>query len=249
MKNLPVITLMIFAIAFSACQPPAKPKPKDPLEVQLLALNSYTEKQAYALGASIGDIVADKTNKQQKVGIELDTLLIVKGFIAGLQEKSQLSAADVQTLNRELDKQLKDKQNQLKIEQTKVNKEAGLAFLESNSHSEGIIQTESGLQYQVLRQGNGQSPKVSDTVTVNYLGTLLDGTVFDSSYARNKPATFPLTRVIKGWTEGLQLMQTGAKYKFFIPPELAYGARTTSKVPGYSTLIFEVELLEIIAAE
>lgn len=124
------------------------------------------------------------------------------------------------------------------------NKAAGEAFLAENSKKENIVTTESGLQYEVIKKGEGDSPKASDTVTVHYQGTTIDGKEFDSSYSRNAPATFPLNRVIKGWTEGLQLMNVGAKYRFFIPPQLAYGERGAGPDIGpNSTLIFEVELL------
>ena len=124
------------------------------------------------------------------------------------------------------------------------NKVAGEAFLAENTQNENITTTESGLQYEVLVEGEGPSPTATTSVTVHYRGTTLDGTEFDSSYSRNAPATFPLNRVIAGWTEGLQLMNAGAKYRFFIPSELAYGQRGAGGDIGpNATLIFEVELL------
>lgn len=126
------------------------------------------------------------------------------------------------------------------------NSRLGNEFLIQNKSKEGVITTASGLQYQVLTQGDGTvHPKASDTVTVHYHGTLIDGTVFDSSVDRGEPIAFPLNRVIKGWTEGVQLMLVGDKYRFFIPSELAYGNRTTGKIGGGSVLIFDVELLKI----
>lgn len=126
------------------------------------------------------------------------------------------------------------------------NSRLGNEFLTQNKSKEGVITTASGLQYQVLTQGDGTvHPKASDTVTVHYHGTLIDGTVFDSSVDRGEPIAFPLNRVIKGWTEGVQLMLVGDKYRFFIPSELAYGNRTTGKIGGGSVLIFDVELLKI----
>ncbi|MCK5191830.1 MAG: FKBP-type peptidyl-prolyl cis-trans isomerase [Methylococcales bacterium] len=125
------------------------------------------------------------------------------------------------------------------------NKAAGEAFLAENAKKEGITTTASGLQYEVLTQGEGPSPTATTSVTVHYKGTTLDGKEFDSSYSRNAPATFPLNRVIAGWTEGLQLMNVGAKYRFFIPSDLAHGKRGAGKDIGpNSTLIFEVELLK-----
>lgn len=120
------------------------------------------------------------------------------------------------------------------------------AFLDENKMKEGVKTTESGLQYKVLKEGNGASPKADDEVTVHYTGKLLDGTVFDSSVSRGEPATFPLNRVIPGWTEGVQLMKEGSKYEFFIPSELAYGAQgIPNAIPPHSTLIFEVELIKV----
>ncbi|WOT05754.1 FKBP-type peptidyl-prolyl cis-trans isomerase [Shewanella youngdeokensis] len=128
----------------------------------------------------------------------------------------------------------------------KVNIEQGAAFLAENKLKEGVSTTASGLQYQVLTAGDGSvHPKASDTVTVHYHGTLIDGTVFDSSVERGEPIDFPLNRVIKGWTEGVQLMVVGEKTRFFIPSTLAYGNRSAGKISGGSTLIFDVELISI----
>lgn len=126
------------------------------------------------------------------------------------------------------------------------NKEAGEAFLAENAKKAGVVTTASGLQYQILTEGSGASPKASDNVTVHYRGTTILGEEFDSSYSRGEPATFPLNRVIAGWTEGLQLMKEGAKYRFFIPSELAYGERGAGRTIGpNSALIFDVELLKV----
>jgi FKBP-type peptidyl-prolyl cis-trans isomerase FkpA len=129
------------------------------------------------------------------------------------------------------------------------NIEAGLAYLEENGKREGVVTTDSGLQYEVLTEGEGASPAATDVVKVHYRGTLLDGTEFDSSYKRGEPAEFPLNRVIAGWTEGVQLMKEGAKYRFHIPSELAYGQRSTGAITPNSTLVFDVELLEVVKPE
>jgi FKBP-type peptidyl-prolyl cis-trans isomerase len=126
------------------------------------------------------------------------------------------------------------------------NKADGVAFLAKNAKKDKVITTASGLQYQILVGGKGASPKATDKVTVHYKGTLIDGTEFDSSYKHGAPVTFPLNHVIKGWTEGVQLMKEGAKYKFFIPSELAYGEEGAGRAVGPNeTLIFEVELLKV----
>ncbi|MGN6616993.1 MAG: FKBP-type peptidyl-prolyl cis-trans isomerase [Ilyomonas sp.] len=137
-----------------------------------------------------------------------------------------------------------DKLFALKNEKAKANLKAGEDFLAKNRERKEVTELSSGLQYEVLNEGTGEKPVASNKVTCHYHGTLIDGTVFDSSVQRGKPATFPLNMVIKGWTEGLQLMRVGSKYRFFIPPHLAYGDRQMSAQIGpNSTLIFDVELL------
>ena len=137
-----------------------------------------------------------------------------------------------------------DKLAQLKADKAAENLKAGQAFLAENKTKPGVTELPSGLQYEIITNGTGEKPKVFNQVTCHYHGTLIDGTVFDSSVNRGKPATFPLNMVIKGWTEGLQLMSAGSKWRFFIPPHLGYGERQVSAEIGpNSTLIFEVELI------
>lgn len=238
-------TIAIFAasiLIISACQPP----PVDPMKVEILALDTEQQKQSYAVGASVGQIIQSKIAKQKEVGVEYDQHLLVKGFIAALQNQSQLNKNEIQSITRTIETLVREKQAELKAQIGEENKALGLEFLANNAKRPNIIVTDSGLQYEVLKKGQGRKPKATDTVKVHYIGTLLNGTEFDSSYSRDKPATFPLNRVIKGWTEGVQLMNTGAKYKFYVPSDLAYGDRSTGKIASHSTLIFEVELLEVI---
>jgi FKBP-type peptidyl-prolyl cis-trans isomerase len=139
---------------------------------------------------------------------------------------------------------------QQREEQAAKNLAEAKAFLAENASEEGVKTLPSGLQYQVLSEGEGDPPAAADTVTVHYRGTLIDGSEFDSSYGRGEPATFPLDRVIPGWTEGLQLMRPGARYRLFLPPELAYGERGGGpKIGPNSALVFEVELLSVEAAD
>lgn len=139
-----------------------------------------------------------------------------------------------------------DKLFQMKKEKADANLKAGQEFLKANKEKPGVVELPSGLQYEVLTEGNGPKPEATSKVTCHYHGTLIDGTVFDSSVKRGQPATFPLNQVIKGWTEGLQLMSTGSKWRFFIPPHLGYGDRQVSAQIGpNSTLIFDVELLAV----
>ncbi|HPH23381.1 MAG TPA: FKBP-type peptidyl-prolyl cis-trans isomerase [Chitinophagaceae bacterium] len=137
-----------------------------------------------------------------------------------------------------------DKLFEMKNEKAAANLKAGQDFLASNKNEEGVVETSSGLQYKVLTLGNGEKPTANNTVTCHYHGTVIDGTVFDSSVQRGQPASFPLSAVITGWTEGLQYMPMGSKFRFFIPPHLGYGERQVSAVIGAnSTLIFDVELI------
>ena len=139
-----------------------------------------------------------------------------------------------------------DKLFQMKNEKSSANLKAGQDFLEANKQKPGVVSLPSGLQYEVITEGTGLKPLASNKVTCHYHGTLIDGTVFDSSVKRGQPATFPLNMVIKGWTEGLQLMSVGSKWRFFIPPQLAYGERQTgTHISPNSTLVFEVELLGV----
>jgi FKBP-type peptidyl-prolyl cis-trans isomerase FklB len=135
--------------------------------------------------------------------------------------------------------------NRMQEEKSKGSIEEGRSFLAKNKTKPGVKTTASGLQYEVIKEGNGVKPVASDSVTCNYKGTLLNGTVFDNSYERGQPVTFALTNVIPGWTEGLQLMSVGAKYKFYIPYTLGYGAGGYASIPGGAALIFEVDLLDV----
>ena len=151
------------------------------------------------------------------------------------------------TFEKKLFMGVADQLAQLKAEKAAANLKEGQAFLAANKENEGIVELPSGLQYEIITQGTGPKPLASNEVTCHYHGTLINGTIFDSSVQRGRPASFPLNMVIKGWTEGLQLMPTGSKWRFFIPPHLGYGERQVSAQIGpNSTLIFEVELISFI---
>lgn len=186
---------------------------------------------------------------------DMDQDLFVQGFKSGMDSTNLLvQPKDVNNILRTFfQKKQQEKMKQMQEEQAKKaeaefgdNKKAGEEFLAANKTKDGVKTTESGLQYIVLKEGKGESPKANAKVKVHYHGTLIDGTVFDSSVERGKPTEFGVDQVIKGWTEGLQLMKPGAKYKFFIPQELAYGAQQRGKdIKPFSALVFEVELIEI----
>ena len=243
MKKALIAILIGSALGLSACQP--APQPVDLLKVEVLNLETDQQKQAYAMGASVGQFIESKAQIMAQAGIEYDKTTIAKAFIAALQGQSQLSTEEIQSLTREIEALAKEKKAETDAKIGEANIAAGQAFLAENAKREGVVVTASGLQYEVITQGDGAKPSAEDTVEVHYEGTLLDGTVFDSSYARNEPIMFPLSRVIRGWTEGVQLMSVGSKYKLYIPAELAYGPRSTGLITPNSTLIFTVELLNI----
>ncbi|MEJ8802013.1 FKBP-type peptidyl-prolyl cis-trans isomerase [Pontibacter sp. H249] len=194
------------------------------------------EKISYIIGR-------DMAANLKKQGIEVEADAFMKGFKEVQQgTPSSLSQSDVQQAMTALQQEMAEKQNAAGGE----NKKAGEDFLAENKNKEGVKTLSSGLQYMVLKEGTGKSPSASDTVTTHYHGTLIDGTTFDSSYERGQPATFPVNGVIAGWTEALQLMKEGAKWRLFIPSGLAYGAQGAGDVIGpNSTLIFDVELLSV----
>ncbi|MBQ3717678.1 MAG: FKBP-type peptidyl-prolyl cis-trans isomerase [Paludibacteraceae bacterium] len=191
------------------------------------------------MGKSVGQAIRE----QEPVGLlgisglETNYDLIKQGFINGLYNYTE--QLDMQAAGSYVESVV----SRLKYGETK---EAGEKFLQENALRDGVKVTESGLQYEVLVQGKGKKPTAESTVKVHYEGTLIDGTIFDSSYQRGEPIEFPLNGVIKGWTEGLQLMPVGSKYKLYIPYELGYGERGAGQsIPPYATLIFTVELLDI----
>jgi FKBP-type peptidyl-prolyl cis-trans isomerase FklB len=201
-------------------------------------LKDPKNKVSYAIGLNIGVNMS-----KQKLPVSADALSA--GIRDGLAGTPKMNDNEVRDTMMAFEKDMVEKQKAA----GEKNASEGTKFLEDNKKKEGVKTTASGLQYKSLKEGSGAQPAVSDTVTVNYRGTLIDGTEFDSSYKRNEPATFPLNGVIKGWTEGLQLMKKGSKYQFFIPANLAYGERSPGAgIPPNSTLIFEVELLDIKAA-
>ena len=171
--------------------------------------------------------------------------LVLEGFISAIEGNSkydiQTSNAILRELIQEMAKNSPPQQSPASLE----NFEKGRAFLSENAKNEGVLTTPSGLQYEIIKQGSGPQPTASSTVEVHYEGTLIDGSQFDSSYERGESISFPLNRVIRGWTEGLQLMKTGSVYKFYIPSELAYGSQTKGSIPPNSVLIFKIELLGI----
>ena len=199
------------------------------------------DKLSYALGIGIGSQLAGMGAKELNID---DFAQAIKDVILGSELK--VDNAEAQTLVQNFFQEQEAKQQAAAAEAGKAAKAAGEAFLAENGKKEGVVTLPSGLQYQVLKEGNGKKPSATDQVVCHYEGTLIDGTVFDSSYQRNQPATFGLNQVIAGWTEGVQLMQEGAKYRFFIPYDLAYGERGAgAQIPPFAALVFDVELIEV----
>lgn len=198
------------------------------------------EKTSYMIGVQIGSGLVDLKDE-----VNLEMLML--GLKTSMhEEKPVLSDQEMRKLSMALNRKMQEKR--LSPEQRKEaaeNLATGEAFLKKNATAEGWQTTDSGLQYKVLKAGDGAKPKASDKVTVHYRGTLLDGTEFDSSYKRNSPASFPLTGVIKGWTEGVQLMAIGSKFSFAIHPDIAYGLMGRGGIPMNAVLLFDIELISI----
>jgi FKBP-type peptidyl-prolyl cis-trans isomerase FklB len=203
-------------------------------------LKDQKEKVSYSIGIDIGN-----TLKRQMIDVNAE--LLNRGIRDGLSgTKPLLTEEQIKETMSAFQKDMVAKQAAAKKATGEKNAAEAKKFLAENKAKEGVKTTASGLQYKVLKEGTGPSPKATETVKVNYRGTTLDGTEFDSSYKRGQPASFPVNRVIKGWTEGLQLMKVGSKYQLFVPADLAYGERGAgSDIGPNATLIFEVELLGI----
>ena len=199
---------------------------------------SFQDSVAYYMGVSIAENI-----KKDKATYEnyFDKKVFMTGFQEALKDSAQISEKDGRQVMGRYSRELMELKEKLKAERIAAQK----AFLEENAAKAGIITTESGLQYEIITAGRGASPEASDRVEVHYEGTLIDGTVFDSSYERGESITFGVGQVIKGWTEVLQLMKEGAKYRAYIPADLAYGDRDMGEIPPGSTLIFDIELLKV----
>jgi len=208
-------------------------------EKQEVALNSEKDKLSYSLGHNIGQSI-----KRQNVDVSQD--LLAKGIADALTDaKPLLTPEEVETVMQNFRKQQMEEMNKRRQEQAQKNLDEGNKFLEENKKKEGVKTLPSGLQYRVVTEGTGNTPKATDKVTTHYRGKLLNGTEFDSSYKRNQPATFAVDGVIQGWQEALQLMKEGGKWELFIPAELAYGQSGRPGIPPNSVLVFDIELISI----
>jgi len=229
--------VLIMASAFVTLSAAAQKKPapvkKAPTTTATAPLKTLSDSASYAIGVSVASFYS-----QQGV-TQLNASLVAKAINDVLGKKTVL-LNDYQA-NSVMMKYM----TQAQESKAKPNIEAGQKFLAQNKTKAGVKTTTSGLQYEVIKEGTGPKPTTTDTVTVHYVGTLINGTEFDNSLKRGEPISFPVTGVIRGWTEALQLMPEGSKYKLYIPHELAYGPNDNGPIPGGSVLVFEVELLKV----
>jgi len=202
-------------------------------------LNTPKQKASYAIGMNWGAIL-------HRQNVDVDSAALFQGMKDAMAGgKTLMTEEEARAALTQLQTEMQAKQQERIKQESETNKKEGEAFLAANKSREGVVALPSGLQYKVITMGTGPKPTTSDSVVCNYRGTLINGEEFDSSFKRGEPATFPVTGVIKGWTEALQLMPTGSKWQLFIPSELAYGPRGNGPIGPNSTLIFEIELLSI----
>ena len=216
------LTSTLISLLLTACAP---------------SLEEKRARESYAYGRRVGESL-----REQIEPLELDPKIVAFAIRESMLGKdNRLNTQQMENADISIRKRMRKRRDK----NFGGNRQKGEAYIEAYTKKAGVKATGSGLLYRVLRRGNGRSPELTDRVTVHYKGTLIDGTVFDSSYKRKKPATFALGKVIKGWREGLQLMKEGAKYEFVIPHFLAYGDSKQQKIPPYSTLVFTVELIDV----
>jgi FKBP-type peptidyl-prolyl cis-trans isomerase len=234
MKKYFVVGFALFSLTVQAQKTAPKktvPKKNTPVISSQTAssLKNLNDSVSYAIGMSVANFYSQQGIKSLNPSIVSKAINDVFNKKKALLTEEQANRCVMQVLNPDVFKNI----------------DAGERFLAQNKTKPGVKTTASGLQYEVIKEGNGKKPLATDTVEVNYAGTLIDGTEFDNSYKRGAPISFPLNRVISGWTEALQLMPEGSKYKLYIPHQLGYGMNDQGQIPGGSVLIFEVELLEV----
>jgi FKBP-type peptidyl-prolyl cis-trans isomerase FklB len=233
MKKLVLFAAVCTTLSATAQTKKPVPVKKPATPATASALKSLSDSASYAIGISVANFYTQQGMTNLNASMVSKAIQDVMGKKKTMLDEQQANSVIMQYMN------------QAQASKAKPNIVAGENFLAANKKKAGVKTTASGLQYEVIREGTGPKPTAQDTVTVNYAGTLINGTEFDNSYKRGEPITFPLRGVIAGWTEGLQLMSTGAKYKFYIPHQLAYGTNDVGTIPAGSVLVFEVELLKI----
>jgi FKBP-type peptidyl-prolyl cis-trans isomerase len=240
MNNKQIITLIVVAVAamavgyFIGTGTSSGVKPESQI-----TMKNQTDSLNYFLGLNWGYQLSEDAPW------DVDADLLASGLLQVLKDSSSYDIMSARNIFQDLTMALQSSEQERAVEESLNNLEEGKAFLEENGKREEVVSLESGLQYEVISMGDGPKPTDTSTVSVFYEGTLIDGTIFDSSYETGDTISFPLNGVIPGWTEGLQLMPVGSTYKFYIPADLAYGARPTGPIPANSTLIFKVELIDV----
>ncbi|WP_058910342.1 FKBP-type peptidyl-prolyl cis-trans isomerase [Entomohabitans teleogrylli] len=250
MKSLFKVTLLASAMAVAFNAPlasaaDAAKKEAAPAQESSSAFKNDDQKAAYALGASLGRYMENSLKEQEKLGIKLDKDQLIAGVQDAFGDKSKLSDQDIEQTLQTFEARVKTAAQEKMEKDAKENAEKGKAYRDTFAKEKNVKTTSTGLLYQVEKEGSGEVPKDTDTVVVNYKGTLIDGKEFDNSYTRGEPLSFRLDGVIPGWTEGLKHIKKGGKIKLVIPPELAYGKTGVPGIPANSTLVFDVELLDI----
>jgi len=252
MKSLFKVTMLATTMAVALIAPlvmTADAVPDKPTAQQQAPKNAAfkndDQQSAYALGASLGRYMENSLKEQEKLGIALDKDQLIAGVQDAFAGKSKLSDQEIEQTLQSFEGRVKGAAQAKMEKDAKENTTKGDAYAAKFAKEKGVKKTETGLLYQVEKEGTGDAPKDSDTVVVNYKGTLIDGTEFDNSYTRGEPLSFRLDGVIPGWTEGLKHVKKGGKIKLVIPPNLAYGKNGVPGIPANSTLVFDVELLDI----
>jgi len=238
MNNRQIITIVVVAIAALAAGYFIGSGMNGMKSEGQISMKNQADSLNYFLGLSLGYDLAGAP-------WEADADLIGSGMNQVLNDSSAYDQMTCQTIFRQLNMALQAQESKQAEQEAIDNLEKGAAFLEENGKREGVITTESGLQYEVLNMGEGEKPTENSTVEVHYEGKLIDGTIFDSSYDRGETVSFPLSGVISGWTEGLQLMPVGSTYMLYVPSHLGYGPTASGPIPGNSVLVFKVELIDI----
>lgn len=251
MKKIGVISSIAAALLMAGCNQSTTSETETKTEQTkqeeaVVVEKSLIEKQAYGLGVNFGSQLKATVEQINSVGIALDMDVVKQGMQDAVAGTPSMEQADIQAALQALQTEHQKLEEEKRASESEGLIAEGATFLAENAKKEGIVTTESGLQYEVVQAAEGDKPKATDTVKVHYTGKLLNGETFDSSVDRGEPISFPLNRVIPGWTEGVQLMSVGSKYRFYIPYNLAYGEQgSPGSIPPYSTLIFDVELIAI----
>ncbi|EPQ5228984.1 FKBP-type peptidyl-prolyl cis-trans isomerase [Providencia huaxiensis] len=242
MKSLFKASLLATTLAFTFAAPQVMAAEA---KAQNSAFKNAEERNAYALGASLGRYMQNSLEEQKTIGINLDKAQLLAGVQDAFNGKSKMTDAEVEETLRQFEGQVKEAADKKMKDESAANEKKGAEYREKYAKEKGVVKTKSGLLYKIEKDGTGAKPKADETVVVHYKGSLIDGTEFDSSYSRNEPLTIPLNSVIKGWTEGLVNLKKGGKMQLVIPAELAYGENGVPGIPANSTLVFDVELLDI----